>query len=90
MRSIVLNSVGNGACSTNPLAAPWLAISLLLYFAVAALGLFAYTPILRQQIQILHTQNSDSKRYRSKAPPMPPIGCCDWCLTVVNKYNEGS
>lgn len=46
-----------------PLTTPWILISLLLYGAAVLLGLFVYTPMLRQQIDLLESAGPQSLEY---------------------------
>ena len=50
-----------------PIRLPWLLTSLVLYTAVVLLGLFGYTPTLREQIRILESEGPRSPRYLALA-----------------------
>jgi uncharacterized membrane protein len=47
-----------------PLTTFWIAAALVLWFVAVVLGLAAYTPTLRRQIQVLETAGADSTEFR--------------------------
>jgi uncharacterized membrane protein len=48
-----------------PLKTPWLLSGLTLYVVATLLGLFGFTPIFRQQIQLLDSEGFDSPNYQA-------------------------
>lgn len=47
-----------------PLSTPWLLSSLILYAAIALLGIFVYAPTFRRQIALAEQIGADSEEYR--------------------------
>ena len=50
-----------------PLTTPWLSTALVLYVIAALLGILAYAPVVRRQIQILEAKGFDSPDYHAVA-----------------------
>jgi uncharacterized membrane protein len=50
-----------------PLKTPWLITGITLYVIAGLLGAFAFTPILKQQIQLLDSEGVDSPNYPALA-----------------------
>jgi uncharacterized membrane protein len=50
-----------------PLTTPWLLTALILYILAAVLGIVAYAPAVRRQIQLLETKGFDSPDYQAVA-----------------------
>jgi len=50
-----------------PLTTPWLLTALILYVALVLVGLFGYTPALREQIRILEEDGFSSSKYQVQA-----------------------
>lgn len=50
-----------------PLTAPWLLTALSLYVLAALLGILAYAPVVRRQIQLLESNGFDSPDYQAVA-----------------------
>jgi uncharacterized membrane protein len=50
-----------------PLTAPWLLTALILYILAALLGIIAYAPVVRRQIQLLESKGFDSPDYQAVA-----------------------
>ena len=50
-----------------PLTTPWLLTALMLYFVAALVGVLAYAPVLKRQIQLLDVEGGDSPNYAAMA-----------------------
>jgi uncharacterized membrane protein len=48
-----------------PLKTPWLLSGLTLYVLATILGLFGFTPVVKQQIQLLDSEGFDSPNYQA-------------------------
>ena len=46
-----------------PLSAPWLVVALVLYVSAILLGLFGYSPLLREQIRVAESAGAGSAEY---------------------------
>jgi uncharacterized membrane protein len=50
-----------------PITTPWILSGLILYVAIAVLGFFVYTPILRKQIALAESEGPQSAAYKEVA-----------------------
>jgi uncharacterized membrane protein len=66
-----------------PLTTPWLLSALVLYALLVLVGLLLYTPTLRQQIQVVEGQGSDSPEYQSASKRGTLIGILLAILAVA-------
>jgi uncharacterized membrane protein len=66
-----------------PLTTPWLLTALVLYALLVLVGLFGYTPTLRQQIQALESKGPDSNEYRAVAGRGTALGILLGVLAVA-------
>ncbi len=57
-----------------PLTTPWLLSGLTLYVIAGLLGAFAYTPIVKRQIQLLDSEGFDSPNYQAVAKKARSLG----------------
>lgn len=57
-----------------PLTTPWLLTALILYVVAALLGVMAYSPVLKRQIQLLDAEGSDSPNYAAVAKQSRLLG----------------
>jgi uncharacterized membrane protein len=53
---------------------PWLLLSMVAYVGIALTGMFAYTPLLKQQIEVLDRDGYSSSAYRALARRGTNIG----------------
>lgn len=64
---LLLTGLGMALTAPLPLTTPWLLASLVLYSVLVAVGIFGYTPTLRDQILILEAEGFSSRQYRALA-----------------------
>jgi uncharacterized membrane protein len=57
-----------------PLKTPWLLTGLTLYVIAGLLGAFGFTPIVKQQIQLLDSEGIDSPNYQAIAKKATLLG----------------
>ncbi|HUI88604.1 MAG TPA: DUF2269 family protein [Anaerolineales bacterium] len=57
-----------------PLTTPWLLTALVLYVLAALLGIAAYAPLVRRQIQLLESEGFDSPNYQAVAKQGTRLG----------------
>ena len=57
-----------------PLTTPWLATALILYGIALILGLVAFVPIFRRQIELLESEGFESPKYRAVAKQARVLG----------------
>ena len=57
-----------------PLKTPWLLTGLTLYVIAGLLGAFGFTPIVKQQIQLLDSEGIDSPNYQAVAKKATLLG----------------
>jgi uncharacterized membrane protein len=57
-----------------PLTTPWLATALILYGASLILGLVAFVPLFRQQLDLLESEGFDSPKYKAVARRVRELG----------------
>ncbi len=57
-----------------PLTTPWLATALILYGIALVLGLVAFVPIFRRQIELLESEGFESPKYRAVAKQARALG----------------
>jgi uncharacterized membrane protein len=50
-----------------PLTTPWLLTAIILYVTAALLGVFAYSPVIKRQIQVLDREGSKTSSYEAVA-----------------------
>ncbi|MBI2845294.1 MAG: DUF2269 family protein [Chloroflexi bacterium] len=65
------------------LTTPWILLSLILYGAVATIGLAGYTPTLRRQIELLETYGPQSPEYLGLARRGTALGIITAILIVA-------
>jgi len=75
---ISLVFVGNWSLTT-----PWILVALVLYFAVALLGMFKYGPTLRRQIRLAETVGTESPEYAATARESNILGVTTVVLVVI-------
>jgi uncharacterized membrane protein len=66
-----------------PLTRPWLLTALVLYVILVLVGLFGYTPTLRNQIQALESDGVDSPAYQALARRGTKLGMALAVIAVV-------
>ncbi len=66
-----------------PLTTPWLLIALILYAAVAVVGIIAYAPLMRRQIHLLETEGFDSPSYKATAARSTMFGLLVTVIVVI-------
>jgi uncharacterized membrane protein len=65
------------------LMTPWLLLSLVAYALIALIGLFAYTPTLKRQIEVLDRDGFESPTYQAVASRGTAIGIVLAVLAMV-------
>jgi uncharacterized membrane protein len=65
------------------LMTPWLLLSLVAYALIALIGLFAYTPTLKRQIEVLDRDGFESPTYQALASRGTAIGIVLAVLAMV-------
>lgn len=65
------------------LTTPWLLTALILYALLVLIGLFGYTPTLKQQIQLLESKGSTSSEYQAVARRSTTLGVVLVVLAVA-------
>lgn len=64
---ILLTGIGMTLSADIPLGTPWVAVALVLWFAMLLIGIVGYTPTLRQQIELAEQVGPDDPQYRAVA-----------------------
>jgi uncharacterized membrane protein len=65
------------------LMTPWLLLSLVAYLGIALIGMFAYTPTLKQQIEVLDRDGFESPAYQALARRGTTIGIVVAVLAMI-------
>jgi uncharacterized membrane protein len=65
------------------LTTPWLLLSLIAYLLIALIGMFAYTPLLKRQIEALDRDGFDSPVYQAIARRGTMIGIILATLAMI-------
>ena len=66
-----------------PLKTPWLLAGLTLYVITGLLGAFGYTPIVKEQIQVLDSDGFDSPKYQAIASRARLLGIIVGIIVIV-------
>lgn len=66
-----------------PLTSPWLLTALILYAAVAVVGILAYAPLMRRQVHLLETAGFDSPSYKAIAGRSTLFGLLVTAIVVI-------
>jgi uncharacterized membrane protein len=66
-----------------PIATPWILTSLILYAALFLLGILAYSPTLRSQIELAESEGPASEAYQAATQRGATLGIVIGVITVV-------
>jgi uncharacterized membrane protein len=66
-----------------PLTTPWLATALILYGLSLVLGLVAFVPMFRQQIDVLESEGFESPKYKAVAKRVRVLGVVVGIIVVA-------
>ncbi len=69
-----------------PLTTFWIAAALVLWFVAINIGLFLYTPALRQQIHVLETAGADSAEFKRLSQRATVVGIATFVVVMLILY----
>ncbi|HTP02307.1 MAG TPA: DUF2269 family protein [Anaerolineales bacterium] len=69
-----------------PLTTPWLATALVLYAITTLLGLVAFVPVFRRQIDLLDSEGFESPKYQAVARQARVLGIVVGVIVVAITY----